>query len=406
VRILLPDGYESAPARRYPVLYLLTGTEGSAADWTREMNTERATAGLGVIVVMPDVALDKDGGGWCANWVNGGAHGVPEWERFHIDQLIPWVDQDLRTVAARRGRAIAGLSQGGFCSLSYAARHPDLFTSAFSYSGLPDIAYGPGALARFAPALNGIEVRLDHVAPNTIFGDPAGNAINWAAHDPATLAGNLRGMNVGLWWGNGEAGPLDGAHPDRGLASAEARIEPLNADFRARMQALGIPALFNGYGPGTHSWPYFERDLRESIPSLMAAFAAAPAPPRSVTYASAEGGYAVYGFRVAMRRAAQEFSWLRDAGASRFALAGSGSASVVTPPRYAPRARYRLVMRHATGTLRTRAVADAQGRIHVTVPLGPPNPYQQYTAAALAAGTKVYATSVSIARVRRRAAPR
>ena len=29
-------------------------------------------------------------------------------------------------VAGDVGRAIAGLSQGGFCSMSYAARHPDL----------------------------------------------------------------------------------------------------------------------------------------------------------------------------------------------------------------------------------------------------------------------------------------
>src|SRR6478672_10260317 len=111
VRILLPEGYESEPARRYPVLYLLTGTEGSASDWTREKNTERNTVGQGVIVVMPDVALDRDGGGWCTNWVNAGAKGLPEWERFHIGQLIPWVDQDLRSIAARSGRAIAGLSQ-------------------------------------------------------------------------------------------------------------------------------------------------------------------------------------------------------------------------------------------------------------------------------------------------------
>ena len=61
----------------------------------------------------------------------------PRWETFHIDQLIPWIDHNLRTVADRRGRAIAGLSQGGFCSMSYAARHPDLFGVALSFSGAP-----------------------------------------------------------------------------------------------------------------------------------------------------------------------------------------------------------------------------------------------------------------------------
>ena len=75
---------------------------------------------------MPDIALSYAGGGWCTDWFNGGAGGPPRWETFHIDQLIPWVDRNLRTVANRGGRAIAGLSQGGFCSMSYAARHPDL----------------------------------------------------------------------------------------------------------------------------------------------------------------------------------------------------------------------------------------------------------------------------------------
>jgi diacylglycerol O-acyltransferase / trehalose O-mycolyltransferase len=72
-----------------------------------------------LITVMPDIALSDGGGGWCTNWPDG----AQSWERFHIDQLIPWIDSNLRTIATRSARAIAGLSQGGFCSMSYAARH-------------------------------------------------------------------------------------------------------------------------------------------------------------------------------------------------------------------------------------------------------------------------------------------
>jgi S-formylglutathione hydrolase FrmB len=115
------------PRRRYPVLYLLHGTSGGAADGTTMGNAEQATAGRPLIVVMPDIALHDEGGGWCTNWWNAGKRGAPEWERFHIDQLLPWVDHNLRTIRSRSARAIAGLSQGGFCSMSYAARHPDLF---------------------------------------------------------------------------------------------------------------------------------------------------------------------------------------------------------------------------------------------------------------------------------------
>jgi S-formylglutathione hydrolase FrmB len=50
-------------------------------------------------------------------------------------ELVPWIDATYRTIAARRGRAIAGVSMGGYGALSYAARHPDTFAAAASFSG-------------------------------------------------------------------------------------------------------------------------------------------------------------------------------------------------------------------------------------------------------------------------------
>ena len=71
IRILLPASYASNPRRRYPVLYLLHGTSGGAADWTTVGDAEQTTAGRPLIVVMPDIALNYDGGGWCTNWPDG-----------------------------------------------------------------------------------------------------------------------------------------------------------------------------------------------------------------------------------------------------------------------------------------------------------------------------------------------
>src|SRR5581483_2879009 len=120
VRVLLPSAYAAHPKRRYPVFYLFHGTSGGASDWTTVGGAEQTTAGKPLIVVMPDIGINRDGGGWCTNWPDGAYH----WETFHITQLVPWVDANLRTVRSRGGRAIAGLSQGGFCSMSYAARYP------------------------------------------------------------------------------------------------------------------------------------------------------------------------------------------------------------------------------------------------------------------------------------------
>src|SRR5205823_14225215 len=137
VYVLFPPDYASHPRKRFPVFYLLHGTSGTASDWTLSGNAQHVIGNRPVLTVMPDIALGKNGGGWCTDWPNG----AQRWETFHIHQLIPWVDANLRTIPTRAERAIAGLSQGGFCSMSYAARHPDLFATALAYSGAPDVYF-------------------------------------------------------------------------------------------------------------------------------------------------------------------------------------------------------------------------------------------------------------------------
>lgn len=395
VRILLPAGYESEPRRRYPVLYLFHGTSGGAADWTEKGEAEQTTEGLPLIVVMPDIGLDDDGGGYCTNWVSG-TYG---WETFHIDELIPWVDAELRTTATRAGRAIAGLSQGGFCSLSYAARHPDLFQTALAYSGVPDIAYNATDMAGMTAIAAATETGLDGEPPNSMFGSRAGDEINWADHDPTTLADNLRGMNLFEYFGNGEPGPEE--TPEPAAMSIEALVHEDNIHFHERLTELNIPSVYDPYGDGTHSWPYWTRDLKWSIGPLMEAFAAPAAAPEKVTYTIADPQYSVFGWSVTMRRTAEEFSTLEEADSQGFALAGSGSAAVVTPRDYRRGKSYLVTTTGHEGTSSEVVAADSEGRLHLEVPLGPPNPYQQDTPEATATATTVYTTLVAISKARR-----
>jgi S-formylglutathione hydrolase FrmB len=398
VRVLLPADYSANPGRRYPVLYLLHGTSGGAADWTEKGGAEQTTAGLPLIVVMPDIALNYGGGGWCTDWYNGGSYGPPEWETFHIRELLPWIDQNLRTIPTRAGRAIAGLSQGGFCSTSYAARHPDLFATALAYSGAPDIAYDEDAAIGSTVVIGGTEIGLDRAPLGSMFGDRLTQEVNYADHDPATLAENLRDTGLFLFTGNGLPGPYDPPPPDPGAMSIEGAIWRDNQDFQRRLESLGIPSFYDDYGAGTHSWPYWERDLRESIGPVMDRFAHPPAPPAQVTYTTADARYSVYGWDVTMRRGAEEFSTLRNASAVGFALAGSGSGEVVTPPGYLPGAAYAVKLSGLGIDASERLRADPHGRLRIDVPLGPPNPYQEYTPQAELAGTAVYTTRVTIAR--------
>ena len=240
-RILLPAGYADHPRRRYPMLFLLHGGFGAYSDWTTAGQAEALTAPYDLITVMPE-----DGnGGWYADWYNGGNGGPPMWETYDIDQLIPWVDAHFRTIGDRGGRAVAGLSTGGFGAMSLAARNPDEFAFAASFSGAVDIV-GNAAVAGVIGA--------EAIADGGDFDDPFGNretdAIVWRAHNPVDLAANLRHTELSIFYGNGEPGPLDPPGGDTDLI--EQQVGLMNETFRRRLDDLGVRYASDAYGPGTH----------------------------------------------------------------------------------------------------------------------------------------------------------
>jgi S-formylglutathione hydrolase FrmB len=359
VRILLPAGYAADPRRRYPVLYLMPGGFGQTSDWTELGNAERITANAPLIIAMP-----SDGnGGWCTNWYNGGLGGPPEWETFHIDQLIPWVDASYRTIAARNGRAIAGVSSGGFCAMSYAARHPDMFVWAGSFSGAVSIVNNPALVAVIAA-----EAIADGGGPLSVFGSPVTNQIVWQASNPVNMAANLQGMGLYLATGNGRPGPLDA--PGTGVSLIEQQIYQMNLAFHQQLLALGINHVWNYYGPGTHTWPYWQRDLTEALPLILATFANPPPAPSTFTYTSAEATYAVYGWQVALQPPVMAWSTLQVQGPGSFALTGTGVADVVTPPDYQPGSVHSVLLQAGQLTRTEEITADQEGQLHLTVPLG------------------------------------
>lgn len=324
VRVLLPAGYDRNRRRRYPVLYLLHGALDDETAWTAKGDAEQLTRRYPIIVVMPD---SGEGGGY-TNWFNGGRGGPPQWETYHIDQLIPWIDTHLRTRATRAERAIAGVSMGGFGAFSYAARHPDLFGQAASFSGALDTN-------------NPLDIAI---TPSGVFGPRATEQLVWRAHNPYDLAANLRGVRLIMWTGTGQPGG-----PFGGGDIVEQTVFEMNTALHQRLTALRIPSAYHDYGPGGHDWPYWRRDLRETLPTLMEGFDADHPAPATFTYKTSAARYTVYGWSVTMHRRASEFSTL-SVTRNGFSLTGSGSATVTTP-----------------------------GRVTTSVSLGPSNAYQQYT---------------------------
>jgi S-formylglutathione hydrolase FrmB len=266
VRVLLPAGYE-AGQQRYPVLYLLHGAFGNDTDWTTVGDAEAITAGAPLIVVMPDGGK----GGFYTDWVNRQAYGPPEWETYHVGELIPWVDDHYRTIAARDGRAIAGLSMGGFGAMSYASRHPDLFDWAGSFSGAVDITHSPGAAGAIAAV-----AFADGGLPGDQFGNRLLMDANWQAHDPWVQAPHLRGMTLQIDTGNGALGPYDNGPLGDPI---EEQVHEMSVSFHKRLLSLGIPHIWDDYGPGTHTWPYWRRDLRQALPSILSTLQAPAGSP-------------------------------------------------------------------------------------------------------------------------------
>ncbi len=384
VQILLPADYDADATRRYPVLWLFHGTSGGARDWTKMGEAAETTNGRSLITVMPDAGIESDGGSWFTDWVNGGRYGPPMWETWHIQHLIPWIDRHLRTVADRRGRAIVGLSQGGFGAMSYAARHPDLFGVAGSFSGAVDISANPLVVVPLVtPIVNATEFGLNGVPPNTFFGDRLTNEVNWAAHDPATLVGNLRATSLYAYTGNG-ATRLD---------PIEAGVYQLTTLFVGELRERGIPIDFHDYGPGTHTWPYWARDLRDMMPALMRDFERPDPPPATIDYESADDPYSQWGWTVDPERPAREFSALLRAGARGFTLRGSGRATVQTPAFYRPGATASVAITSPSNRTEKQMSVGDDGRLRFAVPLGPGNPVQQFR---LGATTAVYSTRVTI----------
>jgi S-formylglutathione hydrolase FrmB len=370
VRILLPDGYGDDPQRRYPVLYLFHGTSGRPSDWINFGNAEQTTAGLPLIVVLPDAGFDGDGGGWFANWFNGGAGGLPMWETFHIEQLLPWIDANLRTVATRAGRAVAGLSQGGFGALSYAARHPDLFTSVASFSGGCVIDGDPEAIATSTSIIQYTTTALSGVDdPDAIFGPRDTQELNWKAHDPGTLVTNLRGMQVELWTGDGNPGPFDAGRVDPLASSIELITFGATQRFDRYLTAAGIPHGYHYYGAGTHTFGYWARDLEEYVGPLMRRFRSHARRPRPIGFLSTDDRWQRWGWQVEQRPPEPGFVQLSRARKTGFVITGAGRATVRTAAFYPPGARVRVTRRSGAAVSTREMTVGASGRLRVPVVL-------------------------------------
>jgi Putative esterase len=131
--IYLPPGYLSS-THRYPVIYFLPNPfeEDDRFDFDHRDAQglfDRAIAD-GVINDFILVAVDMNtplGTSW---YVNSQVTG--NWEDFMIQELVPYIDANFKTLPDRDSRGIAGVFIGGYGAIRFGMRHPDVFGSVYA----------------------------------------------------------------------------------------------------------------------------------------------------------------------------------------------------------------------------------------------------------------------------------
>src|SRR5207245_874256 len=135
--------------RTYPVLYLLHGSNDTAAGWT---DVGRAHFILDNLIAQKKAAPMLVAMPWGHAVPFGGpqADNNRVFERFLLDDAMPAVEKAYRVAAGRENRAIAGLSMGGGQAIQIGLGRLDLFSQVAAFS-----AAVPGDFAaRFKPLLD------------------------------------------------------------------------------------------------------------------------------------------------------------------------------------------------------------------------------------------------------------
>jgi enterochelin esterase-like enzyme len=128
VAVYLPVDYGS-DGRRYPVVYFLHGLPASPSAYRGASFVAQALQNRAILVA-PQGARDGDSDPEYHDWGVG-----RNWETALAVELPAWVDAHFRTIADRRGRALVGLSAGGYGAFLIGLHHLDEFGAIESWSG-------------------------------------------------------------------------------------------------------------------------------------------------------------------------------------------------------------------------------------------------------------------------------
>lgn len=233
--VVIPAGYEKNKDT-YPVLYLLHGGFGHYRDWidkTTDKNLlHRLADQYNIIIVLPE-------GEVFSYYIDSPVDKGSQFESYIIKDVIVKIDNTYRTNRSSKGRAISGLSMGGYGALYLSARHPDMFGAAGSMSG----ALNPDMLAWKLPPEMAANIKKAFAA---IMGPI--ESVDYSLYSVVNMTETIKKNGTKLIFDCGVDDFL---------------IEP-NREMHRRLVFNQMPHEYSER-PGGHSWEYWEKSLPHHI---------------------------------------------------------------------------------------------------------------------------------------------
>jgi S-formylglutathione hydrolase FrmB len=255
--VYLPAGYDASaalhPANRYPVLYFLHGlgdneqTLFNGGGWTLLDDLRNQHKMGDFLIVSPE--------GRRGFFINS-ADGSVRYNDFFLQEFLPQIESKYRIRHGRAGRAISGISMGGYGALHFAFAHPELF-SAVSAQSAALITESPQTLDSASQTGSPLQEVL---AP--VFGKPI-NVPHWNDNSPLVLARRnadaLRQLTIYF-----NCGQDDNYGFEKGAAA-----------LHEELQKKGVKHEYHAY-PGDHSLTYFLSHFAEVMEFHSTAFGLLP----------------------------------------------------------------------------------------------------------------------------------
>jgi S-formylglutathione hydrolase FrmB len=232
---MLPPSYDAKPAKKFPVLYFLHGLGGdqsfliSSGGWgtIEDAWEQKRIAEFVIITPQADTSF----------YINS-RNGLVKYEDFFIRDFVPQMEKKFRLLGTRWGRAIGGISMGGYGALRFAFKYPQMFVSVGAHmpallKQLPRGSKDAGFAAFFG----------------TAFGRPLDEAF-WKANTPFVFArtANLHGLKIYADCGD---------HDNFGFDAGTRELDKL-------LTGRHVPHEVHIY-PGQHDWPFVAQHLPESL---------------------------------------------------------------------------------------------------------------------------------------------